>query len=232
MSRDAADLLRDAADAMAAADAYHPWDAWSLNHACILWQMDLIARGQVRSMLELGAGYSTVALAEFAARVAPETRIDTVEHYPPFAVRVAPHLGRYEPVKLHVPQLRQLKTISLDDCVGAERPYEAFMAHSERVPDEQLLEHLDDLFYELDPSAWEPESLDLLVVDGPNSSGRAIAFAFFAPAVRVPGHVLIDDYLHRPFLYYLGRFFEFEITHRLEGAKQYGTVMVRLTRRK
>lgn len=220
------------ADSLAAADQYRTWDAWSLGHSWIVLQMELLAEGRVNRLLELGAGYSTIALANFATRAVPDARLDTVEHHPEYAANLAERLAPYGNVRLHVPQLRQLKTASQADVLSADSPFETFLAHSEPIPDDALMMHLPDMHYDLDPAEFGDESIDLFVVDGPNGTGRVMSFALYQRCLKVPGYVLIDDYLHQPFLHRLAQWFEFEVLYRLDDVKDHGTVLVRTTARR
>lgn len=220
------------ADSLAAADRYRTWDAWSLGHPWIVLQMELLAAGRATHLLELGAGYSTIALAHFATVAAPDARLETVEHHPEYAANLAEQLGRYSNVRLHVPQLRQLQTATQRDVLSAPEPFATFLANSEPIPDEALQVHLPDMHYDLDPRQFADESIDLFVVDGPNGTGRVMSFALYRHCLKVPGYVLIDDYLHQPFLHRLAQWFEFEVLYRLDDVKDHGTVLVHTTARR
>jgi hypothetical protein len=208
--------------ALVAAEAYRPWDHWSLSHESLYWVGELLLGGSITRMAEFGAGYSTVALASFCRTLELPTRIESFEHHGPFAERLRNHLAHVPQVRLHEVELLALEEHAFGAIFTSNEPLASFLRHGRPVPAETSLEtRLQHAFYRLDAVDWPEASLDLVILDGPNGNGRSLAFPLLYTALHKPAYVLIDDFLDYPFLEDLARITSFDIVRRSEhGGKE------------
>jgi len=196
------------------AERYRRWDGWSLSYSAIFQVAILIARGEVNRIVEFGAGFSTIALAEFLSQTAYSVTVDSFEHQAEYAVPLNANLSNSD-VKLNCVNLLQLDDERYVNLFTVSNPNEYFHTQSTAVPQERYGEtRLRNAFYDYDYSQWPDTSVDLIILDGPNGNGRSIAFPLLRDVVRIPGWILIDDYLDYPFLDDLRKVFKFETIYQ------------------
>lgn len=87
-------------------------------------------------------------------------------------------------------------------------------------------------FYDVDyANLFAPASIDAVILDGPNGSGRSLAFALLYPFLKPKAWILLDDFDHYPFLEDLQDLFDFETQHvQIQAGKRW--CLVRLQARR
>lgn len=215
-------------EAIAAAERYRAWDAWSLSRESLLWAAELLASGAATRLIEFGAGYSTVALASFCRSLGLPAQIDSFEHQAIFADRLRAQLSGAGPVKLHQVELASLDDAAFSQMFTTTDPAALFAAKAQPIAAEAAFDtRLPNAFYRIDPQYWPGGSVDLIILDGPNGNGRSLAFPLLRAALRRPAYLLIDDYLDYPFLADLARVTPYQLLRRAEvGGKE--AVLVRV----
>ena len=134
------------------ANLYKKWDDWSLTHQSILWIAELVIKEKVQRIVEFGAGYSTVALAEFLRQVSgSRARMDSFEHQTDFAKRILKYLPEDAGVTLHCVDLLQVKDEVFERLFDAPDPYGDFVASAVLVPKNRYHEtRIRNVFYGFD----------------------------------------------------------------------------------
>ncbi|MEV6601906.1 class I SAM-dependent methyltransferase [Actinoplanes sp. NPDC051346] len=143
---------------------YIPWTSWSMRPAALASVVNDLVLRERRTVVELGAGSSTLVLAR-AVRLT-EGRLVSVEHDAGFAEAMN----------------RRLRAAGLDDRATVRHvpltaiPAASVQAGRHRAPSE---------WYDLETlRAAVPKNIDLLVVDGPPAGEQADVLVR-EPAVRV-----------------------------------------------
>jgi hypothetical protein len=216
----------------AKAERYRKWDEWSLSYESILCIAELVLWQNIRSIIEFGAGFSTIALSEYLRQVAPETQIDSFEHQKKYVQHMQEYLPEKTKTILHCTNLMQLEDEVYERLFDAPDPCGDFHDLAVLVPESRIHEtRLKNVFYDFDFRSFGTECIDLIILDGPNGNGRSLAFPFLKKAIRLPGWVLIDDYLDYPFLECLQQVFVGELVRQVQvGNKEY--VLVKLCDRR
>lgn len=203
--------------AFAKADRYTQWNHWSLDHKSIIWIAELIVSQSITNIVEFGAGYSTVVLADFLTQVSPGTCLDSFEHQKTYSDRLMAHLPPKARIRLHCCELLQVDDQVFGELFSSSQPYADFVASGAPIPAQRQHEtRLRNTFYRYNFRQFAPQSIDLIILDGPNGNGRSLAFPFLKHAVKLPAWLLIDDYLDYPFLHDLQRVFDHRIERHLE----------------
>jgi len=203
-------------DGFVNAEKYRAWDGWSLTQESITYIAKLILEKKIKRIIEFGAGYSTIVLAEFIRQVSPQVEIDSFEHQKEFEKKIRKFLPEVD-INFHFERLLQVDDKTFLRLFNSHHPFEEFFDNAKEVPYSQLQEtRLKNTFYGYDFRAWKSKSIDLIILDGPNGNGRSLAFPFLKEKIKLPGWLLIDDYLDYPFLDDLNKVFEFSIENHVE----------------
>jgi hypothetical protein len=214
------------------AEHYRRWDGWSLPRPAIVWVAEKIAAERLAHVVEFGAGYSSVALAEFLRRVAPATVLDSYEHQEVFAEALRKRLPSGGQVRLHAAPLLQVDDERFAALLSGAAPAAQFRSAGRSVSPEALENtRLRNAFYDLGATGVPGPPVDLVILDGPHGNGRSLAYPLLADRLAIPCWLVLDDYDHYPFLDDLGKLFEFEEVQRL-NMEQVRTILVRITQRK
>lgn len=185
--------------------------------------------GRLR-LLELGGGQSTMFWWALLQLELLEAEVTTLEHHEEWAANLAQRVEGEHRVRV-VPQT--LKQIT-DEEWGMifHNPLEAAARWASvgwTVPKAQHDWYkIHNTFYgEADQLDLTPESVDVLIVDGPHGNGRSLAYPLYCRQLKPNALVLVDDFDHYPFLDDLGRVFHFEELYReVIGEKR--SVLLRL----
>lgn len=169
-----------------------------------------------RRVVEFGAGYSSLFLVQ-----SYECEYIAVEHNPAYVAKLAPHaeaaglyliqidLGIYD--RDFVQELHRSDTPRL--IYDAEIPHEVPEAERGRTG-------LRDAFYDariLDVLVPMP---DLIIHDGPNGSGRSIAYPLLRDTAYGPFYIFVDDIQAFGFESRLRQHFEVEELWRIDAASK------------
>lgn len=198
-----------------AASNYTPWTHWSLHPMTCLMLADLIRTEKLQKVFEFGSGYSTVFLTKFIQEVKANTQIESFEHQVGFSDRLLTTLSRInnKVANLHTTELVQFSDEDFealfDDKTNAQQ---SLAEKTTPVPLSRYREtRLRNVFYQYDFSQIPNQSVDLIILDGPNGNGRSIAFPLMKHKLKSPSWILIDDYLDHPYLSDLEKVFNFEV---------------------
>jgi len=210
------------------ADQYRAWDSWSLDRTSIIWLAELLLQQEIKHIIEFGAGFSTLALAGYLRQMLPETSLMSFEHQPDYARRIQSFLPVDSQARVECAELWQVDDLVFERLFTVPAPYSAFKAAATPVPVERYHEtRLHNVFYEFDFEKIAAGTVDLIILDGPNGNGRSLAFPFLRHALRLPGWLLIDDYLDYPFLDHCRKVFAADVIRHFEGGcKTYMLVRV------
>ncbi len=205
-------------DGFALAECYRPWDGWSLSRTSIIWLAELAIRERLTNIVEFGAGYSTLVLAEYLRQIHPKTKLMSFEHQPGYALSIKTFLPDGSNVQLECVDLWQVDDTTFDQLFWVKDPVAAFKSAATPVPAEHTHEtRLRNVFYHYDFETIAADTVDLVILDGPNGNGRSLAFPFLRNAIHLPGWLLVDDYQDYPFLDYCHSVFDVKPLRHFEG---------------
>ncbi len=188
---------------------------WSLSKSAIYTLCrHLLTQTTAPVLIELGGGQSTLFWDAFAKNANLPLRVITFEHNPRWAEHVKKLLTPQTPVQMMILPLCQIDP-QAKERMFADRThaFEIWQASCHNVPvAEYDNTRTPNAFYgvtaDLIPSA---HSVDAIVVDGPNGSGRSLAYPLLFSALKAQSLVLIDDFDHYPFVPDLARLYPFKM---------------------
>lgn len=189
----------------------------------------LFSKTQQPLIVEFGSGQSTL----FWHYLYPQLpfRLNSFEHDPYWYQQLSQQIQTQADFKYRQHPLKQLTDAELE--VLWKEPTQAhqnYLKMGTLIPEAQNHEtRLHNGFYDLDCKKYfEPDSIHAIVLDGPNGSGRSIAFALLYPFLKSNAWILIDDFDHYPFLDDLGRLYTYKIEQmQINAGKRW--CLVRLT---
>lgn len=181
------------------------------------------------SIVEWGSGQSTL----FWSALHEDMAFDFVgvEHDPDWFEQLQPQLTKHTGFHYHLCPLKQLS--DQERQLLWQQPTDAEQLYSELgalVPEsERGNTRLKNAFYDFQPAnSFAPASIDGLVLDGPNGSGRDLAFALLYTYLKSEAWILIDDFDHYPFLDGLGNLFHYEVVHiQINAGKRWCLVQLK-----
>jgi hypothetical protein len=187
---------------------------WSLSKSAIYTLcLRLLAKTTAPVLIELGGGQSTLFWDAFAKNANLPLRVITFEHNPRWAEHVKKLLTPQTRVEMMVLPLCQIDA-QAKDRMFADRThaFEIWQATRRNVPvAEYDNTRTPNAFYGVTPDLVPPaQSVDAIVVDGPNGSGRSLAYPLLFSALKQQALVLIDDFDHYPFVPDLARLYPFK----------------------
>ncbi len=214
----------EAAFAQVEAKANARFGGWSLSKSAIYTLCShLLAKTTAPVLIELGGGQSTLFWDAFAKNANVALRVITFEHNPRWAEHVKTLLTPQTNVEMRILPLWQI------DGQEKER---LFTNRTDAFEIWQTMHHLvptaeydntrtPNAFYGVTQDLIPPpHSVDAIVVDGPNGSGRSLAYPLLFGALKPQALVLIDDFDHYPFVLDLARLYSFkplaERTHTIK----------------
>lgn len=184
---------------------------------------------QELGVLEFGGGQSTVFFSTLSSSGLLPVRCITLEHDSGWAEKLQDCIN---PSAIHLMK----QTLKQVDHEGWGRMFQnpaqaraIWAQQAQAVPEEQYSHYtIRNTFYgEAHLVQVEPESVDVVILDGPHGNGRSLAFPLFAHTFKPGTLVLIDDFDHYPFLEDLGKLFQYEELY-LERVNGKHWVLVRL----
>ena len=153
-------------------------------------------------VLEFGSGQSTRFLSQLGSNVS----VFAIEGDERFAYR--PQVKNVEVV---VVPLREISELAFSAALN--KGWDAFSYEGSKTVRETSFRD-ERIFYDLS-AVRLPKSADVVLVDGPNGSGRMLSLVLGAKLVREGGYILIDDVHHFEFESVLRRFTTFEVEAKL-----------------
>lgn len=188
---------------------------WALSRSALRSLCgELLTAGSDPLIVEFGSGQSTLFWNALARKLS--LHIHSFEHDPYWHASLSPRLALGPRLQYTLSPLKQLSPA--ERAWLWQHPQEAAARYPELgqpVPESEYANtRLPDSFYTIEPArGFAPGSIDALVLDGPNGSGRSIAFPLLLAALAPQALVLIDDYSDYPFLDDLGRLRAYETLH-------------------
>jgi len=197
---------------LGAARAWGQVTDWSLHPSALSGLPGLVGDTPLL-VLECGSGFSTVVLHEWARRRGAPTRVHSFEHQPEQIARLREILDPSSFAAVCHSPLSQVTEAVFRKLLAA--PGEAARIWRDRADplpaDLYEQTRITRAFYDRlvdDPPRLQPGERLLVVLDGPNGSGRSIAFPLLAAISEQESFWLIDDWDHYPFLPEMAAVFE------------------------
>ena len=188
-----------------------PHSGWSVSRRALKLLMENLP-GDMESVVEFGAGFSTLFLTKLFALRGKSIKMLSFEHQENFYNNLRGILSKFNHVKLIRPELKQLTDHEYETLFISEDGILNFRAMGSPVPKEQYHEtRLHNVFYDIDLSQLIENHVDLFILDGPNGNGRSIVFPLVKKIVEPPYYFLVDDISHYPYLEEMSRLFKYEI---------------------
>ena len=215
-----------------ARSVWGPVTDWSIHPRALASLPAFVGDGPLL-ILEFGTGFSTVALHRWVRYRGQPTRIVSFEHQSQQIERLRTQLDEVSMACVRSSRLGQVTEAQVRSMLAS--PAEAPSIWRERA--DLLPEDLYDqtrvarAFYNLmidDPPQVRADEQLLVILDGPNGSGRSIAFPLLALASARDSFWLIDDWNDYPFLEEMAQVFALveERTERV-GNKRWKLVRAR-----
>jgi len=184
---------------------------WSLHPHALAALPGLVGDGPLL-IVECGSGFSTVVLHHWAPSRAERTRVLSFEHQPQQVRRLRALLDPEAMACVRHSPLSQVTEAAFRRMLGAPMQTRAIWRERADPLPEDLYEQtrITRAFYDTlvgcPPQPTTGERL-LVILDGPNGSGRSIAFPLLAPVSSEESFWLIDDWDHYPFLHEMAAVF-------------------------
>lgn len=187
---------------------------WALSkNAIYALCQHLLAQTTAPVLIELGGGQSTLFWDTFAQNANLPLRVITFEHNPRWAEHVQTLLSPQTKVEMQILPLYQIDEAD-KGRMFADRAhaFEIWQSSHRPVPvTEYDNTRTPNAFYAVTPELVPPaQSVDAIVVDGPNGSGRSLAYPLLFGALKPEAFILIDDFDHYPFVPDLARLYPFK----------------------
>ncbi|MFK7692963.1 class I SAM-dependent methyltransferase [Paenibacillus sp. HJGM_3] len=179
--------------------------------------------GPIR-LLELGGGQSTLFWWALQQLELLEMEVTTLEHHEEWARNLQTKVASERRMRVVKQSLRQVSEEEwaqlFHDPLGAAASWSRLGVTVPKAQHEWF--SIRNAFYgEADQLGYAPESIDVLIVDGPHGNGRALAFPLFCQALNPKALVLVDDFDCYPYLDDLGRVFHYvELYREVMGDKR------------
>ncbi len=160
---------------------------------------------------EFGSGQST-RFWQYLHQEGVALQVNTFEHHPYWfetAQRNNPEIVLHQAALLFVDDEVKQKLFAHPE--NAER---TFHEQGKPLPESEWDNtRTQNAFYDVDTSVFAHNAIQAVLLDGPNGSGRSLAFPLLKPYLAKDAIFLIDDYDHYPFLEELSLVFEYELLH-------------------
>lgn len=201
------------------------FSGWALSRSALrsLCGSLLPAASELPRLVEFGSGQST-RFWQFLSIQQPLALI-SVEHQDEWYQRLKREFKHAPAIDYQLAPLRQIS-----EAEKAELWREPASAHLKFAQMGKPLPLADYpqtrvplCFYALNyAELFRPNSLDALILDGPNGNGRSLAFALMYPFLKPHAWILIDDFDHYPFLEDLAQLCPFELKHvQIQAGKRW-----------
>jgi hypothetical protein len=205
----------------AASRAWGSVTDWSL-HPLALSSLPELVRDVSLLVVECGSGFSTLVLHEWARRRGAPTRILSFEHQTEQIARLRQILDPESQACVRHSALSQVTEAVFRKMLAAPGDAPALWRdRADSLPEDLYQQtRIARAFYDRlidDPPCLQPGEGLLVVLDGPNGSGRSIAFPLLAPMSGEESFWLIDDWDHYSFLPEMAAVFEI-LEERTESA--------------
>lgn len=177
----------------------------------------LTHRTEAYRVLELGSGLSTLFLQELQREKLLELEVLTLEHDAAWVKEMTDRVKDSKGIQVVHSPLKKISDAERE-ALFADSPgsLAAWPSCGSPVPEALNNDYkIRNAFYaEAHKLPLEPQSIDILIVDGPHGNGRSLAYPLFMHALKSDALVLIDDFDHYPFLEDLRKVFRFEELYR------------------
>lgn len=150
-------------------------------------------------IVEFGSGQSTLFWGNFLA-MGISLDVHTYEHHPYWAEQSLMKTGGR--VNVHHVPLRQVSAEVKDQMFKMSGDVYEIFEQGEVLPESEWENtRTKNAFYAAPfDQHFEKASIHGVILDGPNGSGRSLAFPLLMPYLAPKALILIDDYDHYPFL--------------------------------
>ncbi len=188
---------------------------WALSRSALrTFSAKLFKQFEHPLIVEWGSGQSTLFWSALRQEIA--FTFWGIEHDPDWFYQLQPQLSEHPDFHYRLCALKQFS--DQERQALWQRPeYTEQLYKDLGTPvseSEQSNTRLKNAFYDFQPAnCFSPTSIDGVVLDGPNGSGRDIAFALLYPYLKPEAWILIDDFDHYPFLEGLGSLFNYDLVH-------------------
>ena len=162
-----------------------------------------------RTIVEFGSGASTKFFLDFRKKHSLEYKIVSFDHNEKYAFKVDPVFCQFLSVKIrHLQQCK--RTDQLESMFDMKCFDQSFFSDAQHLADDFKAK---SCFYKIQEGDL-PSDIDLVLLDGPNGSGRSISALHLLGKARSGCLVMIDDCDHYPFLEDFQKVFNCEILVR------------------
>jgi hypothetical protein len=195
-----------------AVDAWGEVTEWSIHPDALATLPDFVREAGLL-IVECGSGFSTVVLHHWAQRRRFPTRLVSFEHQAQQLGRLKKVVPRLAVDGVHISSLSQITEGAFRRMLLSPSEIRGLWQKCADPLPEDLYGHtrITRAFYDglVDnpPQLREGEQL-LVVLDGPNGSGRSIAFPLLACTTDRESFWLVDDWDHYPFLEEMAQVFD------------------------
>ncbi len=166
-------------------------DGWGLSKKCLENIFEIVKSFNSKSInvLEFGSGISTEFLVDLNNE-GFDLNIVSYDNDIAFATK-----AKHQKLKLIICDL--VETFDSDfENMFQEGRYEKSFFHKLIT---EIHTKQKNIFYEINEEEL-PETVDLMIVDGPHGNGRSIAFLVGLNRLKSGSYVIIDDYNHYDFI--------------------------------
>jgi len=201
------------------------FSGWALSRSALrsLTGCLFAKRESLPRLVEFGSGQSTRFWQYLSIQV--PLNVISIEHQDEWYQRLKSELKNNPAIAYQLAPLRQISEAEKAELwQDPQTAHLKFAQMGQLLPLEQYPQTRVPLcFYDLDYAAiFEPNSLDALLLDGPNGNGRSLAFALMYPFLTSEAWILVDDFDHYPFLDDLREICPFEIKHiQIQAGKRW-----------
>jgi hypothetical protein len=184
--------------------------------------------GGTIKLLELGGGQSTLFWWALRSLELLQVEVTTLVHEAEWAKELQHRVETEKNFKVISQTLRQITDEELEFMLSNPMDAASIWASTGSVVPRHAWYKVRNCFYgEANRIGLSPQSIDVVVVGGPQTNGRSLACLLLCRELKPDAFVLVDQFDEYPFLHDLGRVFRFEEMYReVIGGKR--SVLLRL----
>ena len=169
----------------------------------------MILKYKPNNIVEFGSGASTEFFSDFRKKENLSYNVTSFDHNEEFAYKSNPENDSFISVKIR--PLHQCKSKKLLEKMFNLAAFDSL--NFEPCPHLDFDFRAENCFYDLSVHDL-PDSIDLVLLDGPNGNGRSISALHLLKRVKKNCLIMIDDCDHYEFINYFSKPFDFEILVR------------------
>jgi hypothetical protein len=153
--------------------------------------ISILSQNKIEQVVEFGSGGSTDFLCSYRDFSGLNYSIVSYDHSSVFSYQ-----GKHDFLDLRI---KDLVKCSDEDFDLSFKNKKIIKEKFHNCQNEENNFRIKNCFYDLDPEEL-PNSIDLIILDGPNGNGRSLAFPFVFDHISHNCWLLIDDSNHYDFL--------------------------------